>query len=250
MPSPIVYAHRGANRERPENTMEAFERALELGADAIELDVHMSRDGVVVVAHDDTGLRMADEPALIRNTQYSRLRAWNMGRNFAPKGVALHSGSSYAYRMPMLEEVLGHYPNTFVNIDVKALDPNAVHATLRAIERTRATDRVRLTSFAHAVTTRIAASPYRGLMGASRTDVARVLALPTRLLALLPTRFDSLQIPVRFGALALATPRLLAKARALRLRVDFWVVNDPAEGKRVLDLGASGIVTDDVRLFR
>ena len=247
MTTPIVYAHRGANRERPENTMEAFVRALELGADALEIDVHMSRDGVMVVAHDDTGLRMAGEPLPIRDTQYSRLRSWDVGRNYRGEGDRATAGP---FRMPMLEEVLGDLPNTFVNIDVKTLDPNAVHATVRAIQRTNATDRVRLTSFMHSVTTRIAASPYRGVMGASRADVLRVLTLPSRILARIPTRFDSLQIPLRFGALPFATPAFIGKARALGLRVDFWVVNDPNEGRRVLELGASGLVTDDVRLFR
>ena len=57
-----LYAHRGASAERPENTMPAFERAVEAGADALEMDVHLTRDGHLVVAHDDTALRTTGVP--------------------------------------------------------------------------------------------------------------------------------------------------------------------------------------------
>jgi len=238
----MIYAHRGANRELPENTMESFARALELGADALEIDVHMSRDGVVVVAHDPSGLRTAGEGAHIRATQWSTLRGWDMGRTFANRAP-----SAPAYRMPMLEEVLGTFKDTFINIDIKQLDADAVPQTVRSVIRTGATDRVRLTSFSKEITRRIASSPYRGVIGASQFDVVRFLALPRRLLARLPARFDALQIPPTYGRLALATPRLITKAQSLGLRVDFWTVNDPAEAKRLFDLGARGVVTDDIR---
>lgn len=247
MNSTMIYAHRGANRELPENTMESFSRAIELGADALEIDVHMSRDGVVVVAHDEHGQRMAGEGAYIRATQWSALRGWDVGRTFVHSTPESSGVSAGAYRMPMLEDVLGTFKDTFINIDIKQLHADAVPQTVRSVIRAGATDRVRLTSFSKEITRRIAASAYRGVIGASRFDVMRFLALPRVVLARAPMGFDSLQIPPRFAALALATPRLIAKAQKLGLHVDFWTVNDPFEAKRLFGLGARGIVTDDIR---
>src|SRR5450432_2335644 len=81
----IVYAHRGARVELPENTMPAFRRALELGADALEIDCHMTKDGVVVVSHDPTGERMAGEKRAIREESFEIVRDWDVSRGFKPK---------------------------------------------------------------------------------------------------------------------------------------------------------------------
>ncbi|HWQ29275.1 MAG TPA: glycerophosphodiester phosphodiesterase family protein, partial [Dehalococcoidia bacterium] len=81
-----LYAHRGAARERPENTICAFERALELGADALELDVHATRDGTLVVAHDPDGRRMAGVASVIRETSLADVQAWDVGHGFVLDG--------------------------------------------------------------------------------------------------------------------------------------------------------------------
>src|SRR5690242_7442718 len=84
MTSPIIYAHRGASFELPENTLEAFGLALDLGADAIETDAHMTRDGRIVLSHDATGAKTAGVPLPIRDLTLSELRQWNVGARFIP----------------------------------------------------------------------------------------------------------------------------------------------------------------------
>src|SRR5688572_26510626 len=91
-----LYAHRGASAELPENTMAAFRRALELGADALETDVHMTRDGHVMVSHDPDGRRRAGIAATIRGSTLEEVRGWDMGDG---------------HRMPTLEEALVAFPD-------------------------------------------------------------------------------------------------------------------------------------------
>ena len=80
-----MYAHRGASLERAENTLEAFELAVELGADAIETDAHVTRDGRVVLAHDPTGERTAGDRRAIADLTLSEVRAWNVGAGFVDR---------------------------------------------------------------------------------------------------------------------------------------------------------------------
>src|SRR5215510_5737211 len=79
---PIVYAHRGAPAERPENTLASFRRALELGADALETDVHLTADGAVVAIHDATGARVAGVESAISASSLAEIRAWDAGYAF------------------------------------------------------------------------------------------------------------------------------------------------------------------------
>src|SRR5690606_16081592 len=83
--SPIIYAHRGSSFELPENTLESFALALEVGADALETDAHMTRDGRIVLSHDPSGMRMAGVDRLIRHATLDEVRRWDVGARFVPR---------------------------------------------------------------------------------------------------------------------------------------------------------------------
>src|SRR5262245_31233802 len=101
---PVLYAHRGASAELPENTIEAFLRALEVGATAIETDVHLTRDGHVVVSHDPSGERAAGVPRRICDATLAEVKAWDVGRgSHVRRGRAL---SESRFTIPLLEEAL------------------------------------------------------------------------------------------------------------------------------------------------
>src|SRR5262245_2817843 len=146
MTSPIVYAHRGASFELPENTLEAFGLALELGADAIETDAHMTRDGRIVLAHDPTAERTAGVAQSIEHSTLGEVRQWNVGARFTPRRPGLFR-SGQRFRMPTLEEALAAYPGVVFNVDAKQNAPDMIPALLRAIRAVRAEVRVRIASF-------------------------------------------------------------------------------------------------------
>lgn len=212
-----IYAHRGASRELPENTMAAFRRALELGADALETDVHATADGVLVTSHDPDGARVFGVARRIAECRFEEVRGWGM---------------------PSLEEVVGAFPSTPINVDLKVDVPALAVALLR---RLGAEEQVTLASFSSATLRRVRALGYRGPTGLGRRDVARLIALPTAVQRgpLSPPGMAA-QLPI-----SLARPWVIRRCHALRLRVDFWTVNEPALAQALVAMGADGVMTDD-----
>jgi glycerophosphoryl diester phosphodiesterase len=212
-----VYAHRGASRELPENTLPAFRRAMELGADALETDVHVTRDGVLVASHDPDGARIFGVARQIADCAFDEVHAWGV---------------------PSLEELVVEFPGVPINVDLKVPVAALAVETLRRLGAER---QVTLASFRSSTLRQVRALGYRGETSLGRSEVARLLSLPVAVqrgpLAP-PGRYA--QLPVTF-----AQPRVVARCHALRLKVDYWTVNDPAEARRLVQLGADGIMTDD-----
>ena len=212
-----IYAHRGASRELPENTMRAFRRALELGADALETDVHVTHDGVIVVSHDPDGARIFGQAARIADSSWAEVRAWGM---------------------PSLEEVVTSFPGVPINVDLK-IDAAALAVAL--LRKLGAEEQVTLASFQSSTLRKVRALGYRGPTGLGRSEVARLLSLPAA------AQRGPLAPPGRAAQLplSLAKPWIIRRCHALGLRVDYWTVNEPALATSLVALGADGIMTDD-----
>ena len=212
-----IYAHRGASRELPENTTRAFRRALELGADALETDVHVTHDGVIVVSHDPDGARIFGQAARIADSSWAEVRAWGM---------------------PSLEEVVTSFPGVPINVDLK-IDAAALAVAL--LRKLGAEEQVTLASFQSSTLRKVRALGYRGPTGLGRSEVARLLSLPAA------AQRGPLAPPGRAAQLplSLAKPWIIRRCHALGLRVDYWTVNQPALATSLVALGADGIMTDD-----
>lgn len=241
---PLLYAHRGAASERPENTLPSFARALELGADALETDLHLTADGQVVAAHDPTLARTAGSPVTISRATLDELRRCDVGwgfvdrageRPFAGRGVAL----------PTLEEVLDAFPGVRLNVDVKQRAPAMVVPLLDLLRRKRAEDRVLVTSFDGDVLRTVRAAGYAGRTGLAPAEVLRLYASPLAVLRAIPPGGSAAQVPTSAQGLRLDSPGFIEKCHALEIPVEYWTINDPAEAERLLALGADGIMTDD-----
>ncbi|WP_428263063.1 glycerophosphodiester phosphodiesterase [Haliangium sp.] len=244
MPVPLLYAHRGAAAEQPENTLPSFRRALELGADVLETDVHLSADGQVVVSHDPDAQRMTGVPLVFRKTRLDEILTLDAGATFTDaSGGRPFMGKRY--RIPTLEELLVELPDVPFNIDIKQPGVACARRVVELVRRLRATDRVVLASFHYHTILTVRALGYEGRTSLARPEVVALLLGPRRALRVMPGRGQLVQIPTHAGPLTLATPRFLDKCHQLGLRVDFWTINDPEEARRLLDLGADGIMTDD-----
>ncbi len=246
LPRPIVFGHRGASGERPENTLISFERALEHGADVIETDVHLSRDGEVVVLHDADLARTTDGAGEVSALDYRDIARFDAGHRFTiADGAAPFRGQGV--RVPRLEEAFARFPGVRFNIELKHADArlaNAVldlakqfgreHATLLAAEDAAAMQQLR-----GAVRERASGVA----LGASVADVLGFVraALDGATPPLGPL---ALQIPAEFLGRPLVTPELLAFAHAHGVQVHVWTVNDTAEMRRLLALGVDGIMSD------
>jgi glycerophosphoryl diester phosphodiesterase len=235
----LVVAHRGASAQAPENTMEAYRLAVEAGADAIELDVHLSQDGQLAVIHDDTIDRTTDGAGSVLGFTMDALRRFDAGASFsAADGSTPYAGKGLA--IPTLGEVLDWLPSTLglvVEIKARAAVPAVVEA-LRD-HPARREKRASVISFDEAA-----------------IDEAHTLdpALPTGYL-LVPTQ--PLEPALRWavehghaavhpwdGDLGMDPSTGLSLAMAYGRQLGCYVVNEPDRMKQLAVFGLWGFVTD------
>ena len=242
---PDGFAHRGASARAPENTLEAFRLAVEVGAQGLELDVHMSLDREIVVLHDATVDRTTDGSGPVNGITLVELKRLDAGYRFTPDG-ATYPYRGRGVRVPTLAEVFREFPEAVVNFEIKARKPGIEEAVLREIRKANAGRRTLVTAEKHGIIRR-----FRKVSGgevptaASRFEIGVFYLLSQlRLESLWRPAFNALQIPVRHGMLKLATKRFLYAARGCGVRVDVWTVDDPAEMRRLLDLDADGIMSN------
>jgi len=248
-----LYAHRGASAERPENTMTAFERAVEVGVHALEMDVHLTRDGHVIVTHDHTARRMCAVDAPWSALDLADVRRLDAGWGFlAPDGTRPFAGRGVG--VPTFEEVLDAFPRLRLNVDIKIgrarRVARAVDVVMDLVRRKQAEDRVTIASFHLATMVAIRRRGYGGETGLSRGELASLLSVPAMLWRQLPFTGTAAQVPVSQGAIRFDRAPFIAKCHSLGLRVDFWTVDDPATAERLLALGADGIMTNDPAAIR
>ena len=157
----LLFAHRGAGVEEPENTLPSFLKALSVGATALETDAHLTRDGHVVLSHDPTGVRMAGEHGALRELTLAQVKQWDAGWGFIEaRGRRPFAGQGY--RVPLLEELLSAVPRVPINVDLKQDTPSMVDAVIRLLHRSGDAPRVRLTSFHPSVLREVRRRRYAG----------------------------------------------------------------------------------------
>lgn len=242
-PGPIPLAHRGFDVDGAglENTMAAFEAAVRLGYRYIETDVHATRDGALVAFHDETLDRVTDSEGLIPEL------SWREVSRARVRGVE---------KVPLLEDLLGSWPDVRVNIDVKT--PGAILPTVRVIERTRAHERVCVTSFSdqrrQSVVMRLT-RPVVTSAGQNATAAFRAAAELPRLIrhsvvSKVLREVDGLQIPAEHYGIEVVNPTTIAAAHEVGRFVHVWTVNEVPDMVRLLDLGVDGLVTDRADLLK
>jgi glycerophosphoryl diester phosphodiesterase len=243
---PVNFAHRGDSTRAPENTLAAFREAVEAGAGGLEIDVHLTADGHVVVLHDATVDRTTSGSGAVAETTLESLRGMDAGHGFSPDG-----GLTYPYRgsglgVPTLAEVLEALPEVAVNIDIKESRPGGEEAIFEVLRDAGAEGRALVVSEYHPVVRRVRGlSGGRVRTGASRREIALFYLLSRlRLEGLSKPAYDALQVPVSYAGIELVTRRFVEAAHARGVRVDVWTVNDPAEMHRLLDLGVDVVMTD------
>ncbi|MBA4115066.1 MAG: glycerophosphodiester phosphodiesterase [Rubrobacter sp.] len=243
---PINFAHRGASSRAPENTLEAFHLAAESGAGGLELDVHMTSDGHVVVIHDDSVERTTDGSGLVRDMTLREVRSLDAGYHFTFDGGETYPYRGRGVRAPELGEVLREFPDHKVNVDIKKEQTGVEAAVLGAIAGAGASNRVLVVSEMLEVLGRFRELSGGGVStGASRHETGAFYRLSRmRLESLSRPRYDALQVPVESGGRRIVTRRFIEAAHNRGVRVDVWTIDEPEEMRRLLDLGADVIMTN------
>ncbi|MCB9658115.1 MAG: glycerophosphodiester phosphodiesterase [Polyangiales bacterium] len=247
--SPYAYAHRGGVQRWPENTLVAFRGAVALGYTHIETDVHLTRDGHIVCLHDATLERTTNGRGLLKELTLSELRELDAGYRFTQDG-----GRTFPYRgqgvtVPTLEEALAVDPGLRLNLEMKQRAPDMVAPLLDFIEAHGVAERVLVASARDDLTRRFRAlRDARGLRvvtsPGARGIVAFWLSVRLGVHRLLRFDFDALQVPVQHGPLRVVDRRFVEAAHAHGIHVHVWTINDPAEMRRLYDLGVDAVMTD------
>lgn len=245
-PHPRIIAHRGASAAFPENTMPAFAAAADLGVAYIELDVHMTRDGRIAVAHDGDLERVAGRPGRIAELTFDELRAYDAGYNFVVPGRAGFPFRGAGVKIPELAEVFARCQRQRFIIEIKQSSPSLTTRLLAELERAGMTDRVLIASEHQEPIDEIrAAAPFIPTNLPSPEIGEFFRALPSGAAPYLP-RGAALQIPPEYHGWKLATPESVAAAHRAGLEVHVFTVNDAAEMRALLQIGVDGIITDSL----
>jgi glycerophosphoryl diester phosphodiesterase len=243
---PTNFAHRGASLRAPENTLEAFRLADESGAGGLELDIHMTSDGRIVVIHDDSVNRTTNGEGFVRDMTLHEVRSLDAGYRFTPDGGATYPYRGRGVQVPELGEVFREFPDHRVNIDIKEEQLGVEAALLKIIIDACAGDRVLVVSEMPVVVERFRKLSRGGIStGASRREIAVFYRMSKlRLEFLLRIAYDALQVPAEYGGREVVTPRFVKAAHNRGVRVDVWTIDDPEEMRRLLDLGADVVMTN------
>lgn len=238
-----MYAHRGGSGLRPENTIAAFDNGLALGADGLELDVHLSRDGVVVVHHDATLERTTNGRGRVSDQTADELARLDAGFHFRS------ADGAYPFRgqglgVPRLTDVLTRYRDAALIIEFKVNDPELARRTLDAVRAADAVQRVAFGSFGARVLRAARGLEPRIPTGASREEARWALYRSRVRWPLGDPAYRELQVPERSGAMTIVSPRFVAHARRAGIPVKVWTVDKAEDMRRLASWGVAAIITD------
>ena len=239
---PLVFAHRGGSALAPENTLAAFDRGLSLGADGLELDVHLSRDGRVVVHHDASLERTTDGAGPVAARSAEELARLDAGYRFCLDGDFRFR--SRGFSVPTLATVLARYPDARVIIELKNGTEALARATLADVRQARALDRVCFASEYPGGLRVIRAMEPAAATSAARPEVRGALVRTWIGWPLGRPAFQAFQVPEVAGPHRVGSSRMLRAAHRAGLGVQVWTVDCAQDVRRLLEWGVDAVISD------
>lgn len=235
-----VIGHRGASATAPENTIASFAEAVGQGADGLELDVHVTADGVPVVIHDPTLDRTTDRAGAIAALPLAAVRAADAGARFTADGGRTFPWRGRGVRVPSLTEVLDATGDVPLIVELKT--PAAAPAVYRVLSAAGASGRCLLASFDSAALELFDVDPW--VRSASRREVLGLIARGLAGRTSHGGRYRALTVPPRAGALPIPMRVLAGAARRAGCPTHVWVVDQPAGARALWRAGCAGMITN------
>jgi glycerophosphoryl diester phosphodiesterase len=239
----IVYAHRGGAALRPENTIAAFDHGIACGAEGLEFDVHLSKDGVVVVHHDDTLERTTSGRGRVAGATAAELAEIDAGFHFCD------GDGGYPFRgkrigVPTLHEVLRRYPSASLIIELKEGGEDLAHRVIDEVRAADAVDRVAIGSFYADALRAVRRYDPAIATGAAREETRWALYRSWCGWGIGATPYREFQVPEWSGFTPIVTRRFVAAAHRAGVAVKVWTVNAAEDMRRLVSLGVDGLITD------
>lgn len=241
----MVIAHRGGRGQWPENTMEAFRQARKAGVNVLEMDIHATRDGTLIVMHDREVDRTTNGSGLITDLTLGELQKLDAGYWWTDD-----DGASFPYRdmgitVPTFQSVLETFPDMRLIVELKQTDPSIVDRFVSVVRESGNPEQILVASF-QGSTIREVQTAYP-LIGSATTpiDVFVFFLLNTlRLSGAYHASAQAFEIPPKMGQIDIVTARFIRNAHEHNMAVHVWTINEVTEMQRLIDMGVDGIMTD------
>lgn len=248
---PLVIAHGGGQGLGPDHTLPTYRASLDAGADVLELDVHRSADGDLIVMHDDTVDRMTDGSGLIREMTTAEIQALDAGYRWTDDDGATYPFRGQGYTVPTVAEVFEAFPNAYYNIEIKQAVPRITDDVVALLDRFDLRERALVASFS---------DPTIQAFREAAPDVETSLAfeegvqfgLPLLRGDTLPSFYEppgrflqtSWYVDVAGTEYEVLQEDLIAEAATHGIIVHAWTINDADEMDTLLARGVRGLITD------
>jgi glycerophosphoryl diester phosphodiesterase len=243
--TPLVFAHQGGENLRPSNTMLAFQYAVDLGADVLDTDLHMTHDGALVLMHDETVDRTTDGAGDIRDLTLAQLKQLDAAYRFSLDGGRTFPYRGQGSRVPTLEELFRAFPDKRFGVEIKQTPPAVAVPFCALIRRYNMQDRVLVSSFRQANMDAFRQECPEVATSGTEDEIRWFFILSTLgLSAAYSPSYQSLQVPEYSGNIHVLTPRFIAAAHSRGLAVQPWTIDEEADLRRILSLGVDGINTN------
>ena len=248
-PCPHIIAHQGSSLDLPPNTLEAFQLALDQGADIIELDIWRSKDGTWVVIHDRNLSRITGVNKDITKLTFEEIQLLDAGYNFSDSsGNYLYRNKGY--KIPSLEQVFKQFNNEKINIEIKTVSKLGLSDLVQMIKKYQMEKKVLVVSFSYNVIKKFRKISNNQIgTAASKSDIMRMIYFGK--LPWYKIRFDAFQIPFyskkveRYG---LKNTEWIGKMRSKGMEVHYWTVDNSEDIKKAFSIGAGGVITNKPKI--
>jgi glycerophosphoryl diester phosphodiesterase len=242
----LVISHQGGDYLYPSNTLYAFEKSAQIGVDVIELDVHASKDGHLVVIHDDSVDRTTQSTGLVKEKTLSELQELDAGYHWSPE----RKEESFPYRgqgitIPSLEQVFQTFPDYRINIEIKQQQPRITETLCKLIRQYNKQEQVLVVSFYDSEMKDFRQQCPEVITAGAPNEIRNFYILHRAFLAnLYKSNADAFQVPEYQDSLHIVTKRFAKDAKQKNIQVHVWTVDDVTDMQRMIDLGVNGIITD------
>ncbi len=246
----MVIAHQGGEWLRPSNTLVAFDHAVELGVDVLEMDIHQTKDGVIILMHDATVDRTTDGSGAIKEMSFAEIRELDAGYYWSDDGDETFPYRGQGIQVPTLEEMFQRYPDMRMNIEIKQETPSMVRPFCQLIRDYNMEEKLLVATFHQVTMEEFREVCPHVLTSMVEPEIQRFFGLNTIFLgALFQAPGTAFQVPLTsslplIGEVDVVTERFIHAAHSHNIQVHAWTINDPAEMERLIGLGVDGIITD------
>jgi glycerophosphoryl diester phosphodiesterase len=247
-PATMVIAHQGGDGIWPGDTMYAFEKAVELGVDVLEMDAHITKDGVIVLMHDEKVDRTTDGTGLIEEMTLAELKKLDAAYKWSSDG-----GQTFPYRgqgvtVPTLEELFQKFPQMRYTIEIKKTANPIQKPFCELIRKYNMQDKVLVASFHDQAIADFRAECPEVATSGGRSEVTKFVILGKIFLSgLISPQYQALQVPwdpEESMNIPVMTERFVRESHAKNIAVEPWTVDDPELMKTYIQWGVDGIITD------